>query len=61
MYKQAEQLPNVNYIGFKPNNFIKDHLHTYQMYAYPSIFEETFSNFPYFLLNLQLQKAQLEL
>ena len=42
LYKQAEQLPNVNYIGYKPNNFIKDHLHNYQMYVYPSIFEETF-------------------
>ncbi|NIP30488.1 MAG: glycosyltransferase, partial [Candidatus Dadabacteria bacterium] len=42
LYKQAQQLPNVNYIGYKPNQYIKDHLHEYHMYAYPSIFEETF-------------------
>jgi glycosyltransferase involved in cell wall biosynthesis len=42
LYKQAEQLDNVNYIGYKPNGFIKDHMHTYNMYVYPSIFEETF-------------------
>ena len=42
LYKQAQDLPNVNYVGYKPNNFIKDHMHTYNMYVYPSIFEETF-------------------
>ena len=41
LYKQAEQLPNVNYIGYKPNSYIKDNLHKYHMYVYPSIFEET--------------------
>ena len=35
-------LPNVNYIGYKRNQYIKDHLQNYHMYAYPSIFEETF-------------------
>ena len=40
LYKQAEQLPNVNYIGYKPNGFIKDHMHTYNMYVYPSISQE---------------------
>jgi len=34
-------LPNVNYIGYKPNEYIREHLPDYNMYAYPSIFEET--------------------
>ena len=42
LYEQADGLPNVNYIGYKRNQYIKDHLQNYQMYAYPSIFEETF-------------------
>ena len=41
LYEQAKQLPNVNYIGYKPNSYIKDNMHKYNMYAYPSIFEET--------------------
>ena len=41
LYDQARQLPNVNYIGYKPNSYIKDNMHKYNMYAYPSIFEET--------------------
>ena len=42
LYEQAQRLPNVNYIGYKPNSYIKDNLHKYNMYVYPSIFEETF-------------------
>ena len=42
LYDQAAQLPNVNYIGYKSNEYIKENLHKYNMYAYPSIFEETF-------------------
>ena len=42
LYEQAKKLPNVNYIGYKPNQYIKDNLKNYHMYAYPSIFEETF-------------------
>ena len=42
LYEQAEKLPNVNYIGYKPNEYIKENLHKYNMYVYPSIFEETF-------------------
>mgnify|MGYP003128192768 CR=1 FL=1 len=42
LYEQAESLPNVNYIGYKPNQYIKDNLKNYHMYVYPSIFEETF-------------------
>ena len=41
LYEQAKKLPNVNYIGYKPNSYIKEHLKDYNMYAYPSIFEET--------------------
>ena len=42
LYEQAEKLPNVNYIGYKPNSYITDNMHKYNMYVYPSIFEETF-------------------
>ena len=41
LYDQAESLPNVNYIGYKPNNYIVEHLKDYRMYVYPSTFEET--------------------
>ena len=41
LYEQAEQLPNVNYIGYKPNEYIKKHLKDYRIFAYPSIWEET--------------------
>lgn len=41
LYEQARQLPNVNYIGYKPNDYIKENIHKYNMYVYPSIFEET--------------------
>ena len=41
LYKQAEELPNVNYIGYKPNGYIREHIKDYNMYVYPSIFEET--------------------
>ena len=41
LYEQAESLPNVNYIGYRPNEYIREHLPDYNMYAYPSIFEET--------------------
>ena len=38
---QARQLPNVNYIGYKPNEYIKEHLKDYRLFVYPSIWEET--------------------
>jgi glycosyltransferase involved in cell wall biosynthesis len=41
LYEQAESLSNVNYIGYKPNEYIREHLQDYNMYVYPSIFEET--------------------
>ncbi len=41
LYKQAESLPNVNYIGYKPNEYIRENISNYNMYVYPSIFEET--------------------
>jgi len=42
LYEQARQLPNVNYIGYKPNEYIKENLHKYDIFAYPNIWEETF-------------------
>src|SRR5210317_691476 len=42
LYDQAKTLPNVNYIGYKPNEYIKEHLHEYDIFAYPNIWEETF-------------------
>ena len=44
LYEQAEKLPNVNYIGYKSHEYILEHLTDYQIFAYPSIFEETFCN-----------------
>ena len=41
LYDQAKKLPNVNYIGYKSNTYIKENLKNYNMYVYPSIFEET--------------------
>ena len=41
LYEQARQLPNVNYIGYKPNEYIKEHLKDYHMFVYPSTWEET--------------------
>ena len=42
LYDQAKKLPNVNYIGYKSNEYIKEHLKDYHMFVYPSICEETF-------------------
>lgn len=42
LYEQARQLPNVNYIGYKPHEYILENLHKYHIFAYPSIWEETF-------------------
>ncbi len=42
LYDQANKLPNVNYIGYKPNEYILEHMSDYDMFVYPSIFEETF-------------------
>ncbi len=41
LYDQAKQLPNVNYIGYKSNEYILENLKNYKMYVYPSIWEET--------------------
>ena len=40
MNKQRN-LPNVNYIGYKPNEYIREMMPNYDMFVYPSIFEET--------------------
>jgi glycosyltransferase involved in cell wall biosynthesis len=42
LYDQAKILPNVNYIGYKPNEYILENLHTYDAFVYPNIWEETF-------------------
>ena len=42
LYKQAAELPNVNYIGYKPNEYILKNLENYHIFAFPSIWEETF-------------------
>jgi glycosyltransferase involved in cell wall biosynthesis len=42
LYEQAEKLPNVNYIGYKPHNYILENLNTYDAFVYPNIWEETF-------------------
>ncbi len=42
LYKQAGSLLNVNYIGYKPNEYILEHMTDYDLFVYPSIFEETF-------------------
>jgi len=41
LYEQAKQLPNVNYIGYETNEYIKANMNKYDMFVYPSIFEET--------------------
>jgi len=41
LYDQCEKLPNVNYIGYKPNKYILENLHTYDAFVYPNIWEET--------------------
>jgi glycosyltransferase involved in cell wall biosynthesis len=41
LYDQARRLSNVNYIGYKPHEFILENLHKYHVFAYPSIWEET--------------------
>jgi len=41
LYDQAKELPNVNYIGYKPHEHIKEMMPNYDMFVYPSIFEET--------------------
>ena len=42
LFNQAKKLPNVNYIGYKPNEYILKHITDYDLFVYPSIFEETF-------------------
>ena len=42
LYEQCKTLPNVNYIGYKPNEYIKEHITDYDLFVYPCIFEETF-------------------
>ena len=41
LYNQASALKNVSYIGYKPNEYIKENLKNYHMFVYPNIWEET--------------------
>ena len=41
LFEQAKSLPNVNYIGYKPNEHIREVMTSYDMFVYPSTFEET--------------------
>jgi glycosyltransferase involved in cell wall biosynthesis len=41
LYEQAEKLSNVNYIGYKPNEYIREMMPNYDMFIYPCIWEET--------------------
>ena len=41
LYDQARTLKNVNYIGYRSNEFILQKLPYYHMFVYPSIWEET--------------------
>ena len=37
LYEQAEKLSNVNYIGYKPNEYIREMMPNYDMFVYPQI------------------------
>ena len=41
LYEQAKKLPNVSYVGYKPHEYIIQNLKNYNMFVYPSIWEET--------------------
>jgi len=41
LYEQAKSLPNVNYIGYVSNDEIRKRLPNYDVYCFPSIWEET--------------------
>ena len=42
LFDQAEYLKNVNYMGYKPHEYILERITDYQMWTHPSVFEETF-------------------
>ena len=42
LFDQAKELKNVNYIGYKPHEYILENISNYDLFVYPSIFEETF-------------------
>ena len=41
LYEQAKALPNINYIGYVSNEEIRKKLQEYDLYCFPSIWEET--------------------
>jgi glycosyltransferase involved in cell wall biosynthesis len=42
LYEQAKSLKNVSYIGYKPNHEVIDAMQYTHIFAYPSVWEETF-------------------
>ena len=42
LFDQAKTLPNVNYIGYKPHEYILKNITNYDIWCHPSIWEETF-------------------
>ena len=42
LFDQAKKLKNVNYIGYKTHEYILANISDYDLFVYPSIFEETF-------------------
>jgi glycosyltransferase involved in cell wall biosynthesis len=42
LFDQAKYLSNVNYMGYKPHEYILENITDYQMWTHPSVFEETF-------------------
>jgi len=42
LFDQAKYLKNVNYVGYKPHEYILNRITDYQMWTHPSVFEETF-------------------
>ena len=42
LFNQARKLKNVNYIGYKSHEYILENISNYNLFVYPSIFEETF-------------------
>ena len=42
LFDQAKKLNNVNYIGYKPDEYIMENITDYQIWCHPSCWEETF-------------------
>ncbi len=42
LFDQAKKLKNVNYIGYKPHEYIMENISNYHIWCHPSCWEETF-------------------